>query len=179
MKSTVAPFLIVLSFAFPIRVLASSPADDSLPLGPVRPGVVHVRPNPANCSEYIAKAQATVNLVPQIPVAHKWIVVCSLDSWNTALRKAGVWGRTNTAFTTGDTTLTLINGAVFEESPAFYRRVIFHEAGHVLCHCSNERRAEDEGKRIEAELSNRDSVRKLHELESRNDSANPTLGNDQ
>jgi hypothetical protein len=116
-------------------------AEDSLPLGPARPGVVHTHANPARCSEYIAMAQKVIQQFPSIPSSHQWVVVCSLDSWNFALRKAGGWGRTNSAFTNVDNDITLMNGAIFEEDERFYKQTILHEAGHVKCRCEDETKA--------------------------------------
>src|SRR4051812_30523894 len=126
----------------------SSYGADSIPLGPARPGVVHSRPVPARCNEYISKAQVISREIKSVPTSHRWIVVCSLDAWNYALHKAGAWGRTNTALTYENNSLTLINGAVFEESPEFYRHVMYHEAGHVVCSCSSEKKAETEAQRL-------------------------------
>jgi hypothetical protein len=121
-------------------------AADSIPLGPARPGVVHIRPVPARCNEYIAKAQLIIAELKSTPTSHRWVVVCSLDAWNYALQKAGAWGRTNTAVTYENNSLTIINGAIFEEQPEFYRHVIYHEAGHVICACSSEKKADNEAR---------------------------------
>jgi hypothetical protein len=131
-----------------LSIPASTYAADSIPLGPARPGVVHMRPVPARCNEYITKAQVILRELKSMPGSHRWVIVCSLDTWNYALHKAGAWGRTNTALTYENNSLTLINGAVFEEQPAFYRQVIYHEAGHVICACSSEKKAGTEARRL-------------------------------
>jgi hypothetical protein len=128
--------------------IASGLLEDSIPLGSARPGVVHTRPDPARCNDYIAKAQTVISDLPPTAKGHHWVVVCSLDTWSYALRRAGAWGRTNTAFTNYKTKTTFINGAVFEEPEQFYRQTVYHEAGHVLCACSNEKRANLEAGRL-------------------------------
>jgi hypothetical protein len=140
-----AKFLLV---TMTVLFMRSTYAEDSITLGPARPGVVHMRPVPARCNEYISKAQVIFREIKAVPSSHRWVVVCSLDAWNYALHKAGAWGRTNTALTYENNDLTLINGAVFEEEQEFYRQVIYHEAGHVICACGNEKKADAEARRI-------------------------------
>ncbi len=127
---------------------AFSHAEDSIPLGPAHPGIVSTRPDPARCNQYVSKLQSVIAGLPPSAQKHRWVVVCSLDPWNYALHKAGAWGRTNTAFTNVSGKTTFINGAVFEEPEHFYRQTIYHEAGHVICACGNEARANQEAGRL-------------------------------
>lgn len=130
----------LLSLVFPIIFILSlrSSAADSIPLGRARPGIVSHRADPAKCSQYTAAAQRAIDSLPSVPKDHRWIVVCSHETWNVAVRKAKAWGRTNTAFTNPEANITFINGAVFEEPEPFYRHVIAHELGHIRCQCSDE-----------------------------------------
>jgi hypothetical protein len=158
---------LVLLLVVILQFLASSSAADSIPLGPARPGVVHARPDSARCNEYISKAQKVIAELPAGARNHHWVVVCSLDTWNYALHKAGAWGRTNTAFTNDSGKTTFINGAVFDEAEEFYRQTLHHEAGHVICACSNEERANSEAGRLaierSAEVKVKDSTLSLRE----------------
>jgi hypothetical protein len=142
LSTSLVLLLVVLHFP------ASSYAADSIPLGPAHPGVVHTRPDPARCNEYISKAQSVISDLPPSARNHRWVIVCSLDTWNYALHKAGAWGRTNTAFTNDSSKTTFINGAVFDEQEQFYRQTVYHEAGHIICRCSNEQRANLEAGRL-------------------------------
>lgn len=123
-------------------------ASDSIPLGAPRAGVVSVIPNPDHCSEYVQLAKRIIASLPQAAQNHNFVVICSQDAWNSLLKRAELWGRTNTAFTNEPSRTTYIYAAVLAEGKESSRRVIAHELGHILCHCSNEEEANLKAKRI-------------------------------
>lgn len=81
-----------------------------------------------------------------------WTIVlaCTPGAWSYLQAKADARG-TNTAFTNLRGRVTVVNAAIYSKIPPLQstvhrtpRTVLQHERGHILCHCEDEHKADEQ-----------------------------------
>jgi hypothetical protein len=79
------------------------------------------------------------------------VIACNTITWDNLRRKADAL-QTNTAFTNLQGRITVINAEIYREMPPLSgtmhrtsKLVLQHEYGHIVCRCSDERRADRAG----------------------------------
>ena len=76
------------------------------------------------------------------------IVVCNVPTWDKLRVRYDVM-RTDSAFTFRDEQITIVNAAMFDRVPlAQAQFVLAHEAGHIICKCDDEARADVEAMKL-------------------------------
>jgi Zn-dependent peptidase ImmA (M78 family) len=77
------------------------------------------------------------------------VVVCNVRTWD-GLRIRYDVIRTNAAFTFRNERITIVNAAMFDYAVSLAQAqfVLAHEAGHIICKCDDEARADAEAMKL-------------------------------
>ena len=99
------------------------------------------------CGYAVRPLVADLNAV-RFPSDWTVVVACTPTMWSYLQAKADA-GETATAFTNLRGRVTVVNGAIYLETPPLHgtphrtpRTVLQHERGHILCRCSDEQKAD-------------------------------------
>ncbi len=69
-------------------------------------------------------------------------IMCTETRWTALLASIDERRPRLRAFTRLKERITVIDGAIFRESPPNYRHIMAHELGHIRCECADENRVE-------------------------------------
>jgi Zn-dependent protease with chaperone function len=106
-----------------------------------------IHPMPTTCPA-VQRALAEVNSFPH-PDNWRVVVVCSPATWAELKLISPALERTDYAFTLRTLRVTFINSQAYDWVPESQMRfVVAHEAGHLVCGCDDEDRADREARKM-------------------------------
>jgi hypothetical protein len=94
--------------------------------------------------------QRTADLLNTFPNPANWqvVVVCTPQAWQHYRAMFGAEA-TQSAFTIRSHRITIVNAAMYDEKPESQSRFILaHEAGHLICNCDDEDKADKEAEKL-------------------------------